>query len=97
MHLHAEEVVVALEKLVIVSTSLRPTSNASKAPPIQLPCKTRELGMLEIKRHHLGSELSLLQDYKSLPMRKPSDDVGDFSIGKNLHELLRKSHGHIII
>lgn len=72
---------------MIISASLRSSSDASEAPPIQLPCKARELGMLEIKRHYLGSELSLLQDYKSLPMRKPSDDVGNLSIGKNLHEL----------
>ncbi len=73
--------------LVIICTSLGASGNAREAPPIQLSSKARELGVLEIKRHHLGSELSLLQDDESLPMWKPGDDVGNLSIGKNLHQL----------
>jgi len=78
-----------LKVLVAKRTSFLPmvTIVLCKAPSVQLSDKRRVLGGLEVYREDFLGERSRLEDIKSQSRRRPSDNVGIFLAGENLHEL----------
>ena len=86
-HLHAETKIVSLEELMVVGSSLGSASDTREAPSVELASERSKLGVLKVDRQDFHSKLLFLVNDESPAVREPSDDVGVFLRGEDLHKL----------